>query len=115
MAKAGKERRKVSLLIDAATAIKSSELTITNIKTGRGFSFFEGSSLPEVLGFFESISLSRYLLKPIAAFLAVTIAARTSTNKRRENVCVVVDSASTKPIRANGKANTVCENFTRLR
>ena len=54
---------------------------ITKIKAERAEITPEGISLAAVLGFLRSMSLSRYLLKAIAALLAKTIHKRTKINK----------------------------------
>ena len=74
--------------------------------------FPDGMSLALVRGFLASISLSKYLLKAIAAFLASTIQNTIKVNFNQENEAFVVFIAKKKPIKANGIANMVCEKVT---
>lgn len=83
--RAGMERIKVNLLINAVVNTKSATFTNTNINTDDDDNFFEGNSLPAVLGLTESINLSTYLLKLMALFLANTIAQSMRKNILHEN------------------------------
>ena len=71
--KAGKDKIPLKKLIEKATQTNKRELTITKISTLEAFNLPAGIYLIAVLGFNESISISIYLLTPIASFLPVSI------------------------------------------
>lgn len=75
----------------------------------------DGISLMNVLGFFASIFLSAHLLKAMAAVRAKTIHSNTFKARAQEKKSGRDFMASEKPMNAKGKANTVCENFTKER
>ncbi|MND86219.1 hypothetical protein D3C80_781730 [compost metagenome] len=77
--------------------------------------FPAGISRIAVLGLIASISRSKYLLKAIAAFRAVTMHNNINSNSFQEKAYSVVSSAKKKPIRANGNANTLWANKTKER
>ena len=63
---------------------------MVKIKAFEADIFPDGMSLALVRGFLASISLSKYLLKAIAAFLANTIQNTIKTNFNQENDAFVV-------------------------
>ncbi len=81
------ERAKQRKLINQVVRINKVLLRAANNKAFWGEIFPSGISLVAVLGFTASISLSKYLLKAIAAERAKTIQRRTSTKSLRVNPC----------------------------
>src|SRR5690606_9483888 len=71
-----------------------------------------GMSRTAVRGFNASISRSKYLLKAIAAFLAVIIQTSIKTNNFQSNWKPVVFIAKKNPIIAKGSAKILCANST---
>jgi hypothetical protein len=93
--------------------IKRMQLTIVNIRASFELILPEGISRMAVLGFCASISLSKYLLKAIAEFLAKIMHNTISKSLSQLNSCPVIEMARKKPINANGIAKTVWANNTR--
>lgn len=94
---------------------KSKQLTMVKISAFRAEIFPAGISRIAVLGLIASMSRSKYRLKAMAAFLAVTMHNNINSNSFQEKVYSVVCRAKKKPIRANGNANTLCANKTKER
>jgi hypothetical protein len=87
--------------------------TIVNIKASFELILPEGISRIAVLGFCESIPLSKYLLNAIAAFLAKIMHKIINKSFSQLNSCPVTEMARKKPIKANGIAKIVWANNTR--
>ena len=130
MIKAIGESKKHVMLIMNAKPTNRMEFRMVKRRALDGLIIPLGISLIAVRGFFASNSLSRYLLKAIAALRAKTMQAIMYKNIKR---CVLVYSMTTStpvmvdvspdfiivytpmknPIRANGIAKMVCENLMR--
>ena len=104
------DNAKQSELIKYVVAINSKELMMTKSKAEFALILPFGISLiAAVLGLVESISLSIYRLKAIAAERAKTIQSTTYKSVTHSNSYDFV--AKKKPISANGIANIVWLNF----
>ena len=104
------DNAKQSELIKYVVAINSKELMMTKSKAEFALILPFGISLiAAVLGLVESISLSIYRLKAIAADRANTIQSTTYKSVIHSNSFDF--SAKKKPIRAKGIANMVWLNF----
>lgn len=97
-------------------------LISTNTNAFFGVIIPAGISRIAVLGFFSSYFLSTYRLNAMAALRAVIMQMSTNKNLYPENdvrfilsACIIVYKPNVKPIKANGSAKTVCENFTKER
>ena len=88
-------------------SIKSILFAIVNINASFELILPEGISRIAVHGLCASISLSKYLLKAIAAFLAKIMHNTISKSFSQLNSCPVSEMARKKPIKANGIAKTV--------
>ena len=80
---------------------------IVNINASFELILPEGISRIAVLGFCASISLSKYLLKAIAEFLAKIMHNTIRNSLSQLNSCPVTEMARKKPINANGIAKIV--------
>ena len=95
-----------------ATAMNSTALTSVKMSAWRGEMRPDGMSRPAVRGFFASISRSTQRLNPIAALRANTMHPSSCSSRTQVNRAPGSRKASKKATSANGKAKTVCANFT---
>ncbi len=97
------DNRKHVVFIKYVDPINNKQFIITKIRADFAFIFPLGISLDvDVLGFLESDSLSKYLLKPIAADLAKIMHKITYVSIIQSKSCDFV--ARKNPINANGIA-----------
>ena len=96
----------------AVVIINNAALTMTKIAAALLPIIPEGISLFLVLGLSASNLLSASLLNPIAALRAKIMHRTISSRSLRLKVYSGSDTASEKPISANGIAKTVWLNFT---
>src|SRR5690606_15784180 len=111
--KATGESKKHNVLMKYVAATNSRQLTIVNVNAFWGDTLPAGMSRMAVRGFLASMSLSRNLLKAMAALRAVTIHTNIRISFFQSNVCDVVCKAKKNPINANGRAKTLCANSTK--
>jgi hypothetical protein len=105
------DSKKQVILIMYADAANKIILSNVNLRALLALIIPLGISLMAVLGFFASNSLSKYLLKAIAALRAKTIHKSMSPKSLGSKLYPSLNIARQKPIKAKGKANTVWLNL----